>query len=164
MVRKVLRVNQIPNQIPHIKIHKSTQRIQSVTENPVIRTIILTVRLITQITSSLLHSSQIFAFSRYPNIFAWISLESINVSTITMTANTILSKTSVLKSPKIILATHFVCSISFPPTQLGSAVIAYVASGKSARKRVIITRNISFQDKKYYKNSTLFFHLKQQMT
>lgn len=68
-VKKVLRVKPIPNQIPHIKIHKSTPKTHRVIEKPVIKTIIFTVLLITPITSSLLPSSQIFALSRYQNNF-----------------------------------------------------------------------------------------------
>lgn len=120
-VRKVLRVKPIPNQIPHINIHKSTHKTHSVIENPVMSTIIFTVLLITPMISSLLPSSQIFALSRYQNIFPWINLERINVKNITITAKIIFSRTSVEKNQKRISVKFRVCSISFPELTAASA-------------------------------------------
>jgi len=111
-VRKVLRVNQIPNQIHPINIPRSTPNTHRVIENHVISTIIFIVLLITPIISSLLHSSQMFAASRYPKSFDWINLERIIVKNITTIANTIFRSISVENIPRISVIKLCVCSSS----------------------------------------------------
>ena len=89
LVRNVLSVNQIPNQIQPMKIHKSTHNIPSEIEKPVIRTNIFIVLLITQIISSLLASSHIFAASKYVNNRDCINFDAIKVIAITTITRTI---------------------------------------------------------------------------
>lgn len=97
-VRKVLSVNQIPNQIPHINIPKSTHNTPKAIENPVISTMIFTVLLITPMISSLLHSSQILARSKYQNNLFFKSLEIKSVKITTMIVKIIFNSNSVEKN------------------------------------------------------------------
>ena len=77
------------NHIHHIKIPKSTHSIPNEIEKPVMSTKIFIVLLITQIISSLLVSSPIFALSKYRNNFDWINFEATKVKTITTTTSAI---------------------------------------------------------------------------
>lgn len=91
-------MNQIPNQIPHINIHRSIPSTPSVREKPVMRTIIFTVLLITPIISSFPDSSPILDRSKNQNNFSLIIFERMIVKTIRKIAEIILNKKSVENS------------------------------------------------------------------
>lgn len=103
LVRNVFSVKPIPNHIPHIKIAKSTQRIQRVMENHTASIAIFTVLLITQMSSSFPASHQRDHLSRYQNSLFLAIFETIKVSTIAKIANIILSNTCVEKTDKSVL-------------------------------------------------------------
>ena len=132
-VRKVLRVNQIPNQIPHIKIARSTPRIPRVIENQTASIAIFTVLLITPISSSFHASQPRVPLSKYPKSLFLAILDTIIVKTMAMIANMILSNTCVEKTDNSVLMKSFVCSISASPAASTDVVDAM-------RAKIIILR------------------------